>query len=360
MKKSKKQDTLLQEKLPSVTQKDIAKRAGVSSTVVSYVINDGPRSVAEETRDRVLKAIEELGYRPNKHAQSLKSRAVPAKRQLGIIIGAGSEILKRPYYGDILSGIYDEAYRQGQRIRFIHFLEELHDPLLFNEHVHPEEISALIFFPPYHALADPKNQELLPRITERITNVICLEETIADLPSVVFDRVGAARTAVTHLIDLGHQRIGYVGGADDRVDGYRQTLLEHGLPYDEQLLKHPGIQGNLPVEGYEGTLELLNLTPRPTAVFAASDEVALGVLGAVHDRGLKVPEDLALVSIDDLNLSAIVRPALTTIRVPREQMGIHAMRMLAMHAAYPDTQSASIVLPTELMIRQSCGAKRAQ
>ena len=116
----------------SVTQKDIARRAGVSSTVVSYVINEGPRAVAEETRQRVLQAIEELGYRPNKHAQRLKSKTEQAKRQLGIIIGGGSEILKRPYYGDILSGIYDEAYRQGQRIRFIHFFEELHDPILFN------------------------------------------------------------------------------------------------------------------------------------------------------------------------------------------------------------------------------------
>ena len=106
-------------------------------------------------------------------------------------MGAGSEFLRRPYYGDILSGIYDEAYRQGQRIRFFHFLEELHDPLLFNEHVHPEEISALIFFPPYESLANPQNRTLIPRITERISNVICLEAAIADLPSVVFDRVGA-------------------------------------------------------------------------------------------------------------------------------------------------------------------------
>lgn len=340
----------------TVTQKDIAKWAGVSSTVVSYVINEGPRSVAEETRQRVLKAIEELGYRPNKYAQRLKSKTEQAKRQLGIIIGGGSEILKRPYYGDILSGIYDEAYRQGQRIRFIHFFEELHDPLLVNEHVHPEEISALIFFPLYSALNDPRNQALLNRILGRIDNVVCLEKTVADLPAVIFDRVGAARTAVTHLISLSHQRIGFVGGKGERIIGYRQALLEHELSYDERLIIHPGPK-NSPEEGYEGALQLLQQASPPTAIFAVSDEVALGVLGALYDKGVNVPDDVALVSIDDMDFASIVRPALTTVRIPRRQMGIHALRMLAMHEAYPDTQPTSTVLRTELIVRQSCGAR---
>jgi DNA-binding LacI/PurR family transcriptional regulator len=340
----------------SVTQKDIARRAGVSSTVVSYVINEGPRSVAEETRQRVLQAIEELGYRPNKYAQRLKSKTEQAKRQLGIIIGGGGEILKRPYYGDILSGIYDEAYRQGQRIRFIHFFEELHDPILFNEHVHPEEISAIIFFPLYVPLNTSRNEALLNRILERIENIVCLEKTVADLPAVIFDRVDAARTAVTHLISLRHQRIGFVGGKGERIIGYRQALLEHDISYDERLIVHPGSK-NSPEEGYAGALHLLQQESPPTAIFAVSDEVALGVLGALYDKGLKVPDDVALVSIDDMDFASIVRPALTTIRIPRRQMGIHALRMLAMHEVYPDTQPASTVLRTELIVRQSCGAR---
>jgi DNA-binding LacI/PurR family transcriptional regulator len=96
------------------------------------------------------------------------------------------------------------------------------------------------------------------------------------------------------------------------------------------------------------------------AVFAASDEIALGILGALHDRGFTSPEDLALVSVDDLPFAAIVRPALTTVRVPRRQMGVYALRMIAMHAAYPDTQPTSLVLPTELIVRQSCGANKAK
>lgn len=348
-------------KTGTVTQKDIAKLAGVSTTVVSYVINNGPRPVHEETRQRVLQAIEELGYRPNKFAQRLKNRTRHrAHKQIGVIMGGQIEVFKRSYYGDILTGIYDEAYRQGQRIRFIHFFGELHDPMLFNEHVHPEEVSSLIFFPPHffqRTPQKPQDQKLLQHILQRIDNVVCLDEAILDLPTVLFDRVSAARTAVMHFVGLGHRCIGFIGAPDDRIDGYRQALLEHGLHYNEALVKTPGLM-NSPEEGYEGALQLLDAVPRPTAIFAACDEVAVGILGALHDRGVAVPDDIALVSIDDIELASIVRPALTTIRVPRRQMGIHALRILALHETYPDTAPASTVVRTELVIRQSCGARR--
>jgi DNA-binding LacI/PurR family transcriptional regulator len=344
-----------QHKRPAVTQKDIAKLAGVSTALVSYVINDGPLPVAEDTRQRVLQTIQALGYRPNKHAQRLRSKTDQVQRQLGIIMGGGSDMLQHPYYPDILAGIYDEAHRLGQHIRFLHFFDELQDPMLFNEHVHPEEISALILFAPDLSSANPQNQVLLNQILERITNVVCLEQTIANVPAVIFDRNSAARTAVTHLIKLGHQQVGFVGSPDERLAGYRQTLLDHGLSYDNGLVKETH---NSPEEGYERVLQLLDLNPRPTAIFAANDETAIGILGALHDRGLKAPDDLALVSIDDINLAVVVRPTLTTVRVPRRQMGMYALHMLAMHRDHPDIQPASMVLPTELIIRQSCGAKK--
>jgi DNA-binding LacI/PurR family transcriptional regulator len=338
-----------------VTQKDIAHMAGVSSTVVSYVINEGPRPVAEETKQRVLRAIAQLGYRPNKNAQRLKTKTEHAHKQLGIILGGGSNVLKRPYYGDMLAGIYEEAYRQGQHIRFLHFFEELHDPLLFNEYVHPGEISALILFPLCIAFQLPENEALLQRICRQIKNIVCLEKSVGDLPAVVFDRVGAARTAVTHLIAFGHCQIGFVGNKGDRIQGYRQALLEHNLAYDDRLVIHPGSK-NSTEEGYAGTQHLLQQDPRPTAIFAICDEVALGVMGALHDQHIKVPDEMAVVSVDDMDFAAMVRPALTTVQIPRWQMGVHALRILAMHEAYPDTHPASTVLRTELIVRQSCGA----
>lgn len=341
----------------SVTQKDIAERAGVSTAVVSYVINDGPLPVAEETKQRVLQAIKELGYRPNKHARSLRSKTNRAERQLGIVMG-GEEVLLRPYYSDILFGIYDEAYRQNQHVRFLHLFDELHDPILFNEHIHPEEISALILLAPDTSSSKPENQALLNQMLERIDNVVCLEQAIANVPAVMVDRATVSRTAVTHLIELGHQRIAFVGKTDEhpsRLEGYRQTLLEHGLSYDEKLVIQTH---NLPEEGYDRAPELLAIDPRPTAVFAACDETAIGLMKALLERGVNVPDDIAIVSIDDIELARFVHPALTTIRVPRRQMGVHALRMLAMHEAYPDTQPGSMILPTELVVRESCGAKK--
>ena len=159
-----------------------------------------------------------------------------------------------------------------------------------------------------------------------------------------------------HLIASGHTRIGFIGYVDERTQGYRQALSEHNLEYDDALVISPGVL-NLPEEGYEGALRMLAMKSPPTAILAASDEVAIGAAGAFLDQGIHIPKDMAMVSIDDIALASSVRPALTTVRVPRREMGELALRILAMHAAYPDTQPTSTILRTELIVRQSCGAK---
>lgn len=351
-------DADYQSKERSVTQQDVADRAGVSRAVVSYVINNGPRTVSEETRRRVLEAIEELGYRPNRYAQGLKLRGTKqARGQIGIVVGGTYEMLKRPYYSAILASIYEEARQQKQKIQFVTFFNELSDPVFFNKHIHPEEISGLILFAPYSTPHMPGIQEIIERIIQSLDNIVCLENVIEGLPVVIFDRAAAARAAVQHLIDLGHRRIAYAGGVDERLDGYRQALLENGLSYDPALVRHPG-QKNTPKEGTQAARELIALEHPPTGIFAVSDEVAIGVLALLHDAGIRVPEDIALVSIDDTDIARYVRPALTTVHVPKESMGIHALRTLYAYAAYPGVQPASIVLPTELIVRESCGARK--
>ncbi|MBN2472408.1 MAG: LacI family DNA-binding transcriptional regulator [Anaerolineae bacterium] len=341
-----------------ITQQDVAERAGVSRAVVSYVVNNGPRVVSPDTRARVLKAIEELGYRPNKYAQRLKLQPEKlANGQIGIIMGGTSEILKRPYFGAVLAGIYQAAHRQGQQIRLVTFWEELDDPVFFNKNIHPEELSGLVLFTPYLWLQNPRGRDLLARVRERIDNIVCLEVVVDDLPAVVFDRAAAARLAVEHLIRLGHRRIAYAGSGDERLAGYRQTILDHGLPLEPGLMQQPN-RMNSPEEGYAAAQTLLALPEPPTAIFADSDEVAIGVMGALHDVGLTVPDDMAIVAVDNTMLAAMVRPALTTVHVPKEGFGVYALQMLAMHGNLGDAQPASVVLPTELIVRDSCGAKR--
>ena len=130
------------------------------------------------------------------------------------------------------------------------------------------------------------------------------------------------------------------------------------MPYDETLIAHPGVMNSLS-EGYEGARQLLRLPEPPTALFAVCDEVAIGAFGALRDHGVSVPESMAVVSIDDLDLAERVRPALTTVRVPRREMGAQALRIVAMQEAYPDTPPTSTVLRTELIVRESCGARKS-
>jgi DNA-binding LacI/PurR family transcriptional regulator len=339
-----------------VTQKDVAERAGVSRSVVSYVINNGPREVAPETRDRVLGAIHELEYRPNKHAQRLKRGGSPAYKSLGIVAGGQYfNVLERPYYNVILAGLFEEAHRLGQEIRFFSFFEALTDPVFFNKNIHRDEISSLILILPSMITTNPAYMDILDLIGERVDNVVCLEEPIKGWPTVIFDRALAARQAVEHLINLGHQQIAFLAIRDARLTGYKQTLLDHNLLYDEKLIFTPDA-ANILSSAYDATVEILRLHPRPTAIFAANDESAISAIAALHDHGIRVPQDIAIVSIDNIGISGMIRPSLTTVDVPKKQMASYAMQILLLQEQVKGQQSASIVLPTELIIRESCGA----
>ncbi|GIV77922.1 MAG: LacI family transcriptional regulator [Litorilinea sp.] len=344
-----------------VTQRDVARRAGVSTSIVSYVINRGPRSVSPETRARVLKAIEELGYRPNRHAQFLtraKEQSDAPVQDFGLVLGRSSAMLARPYYGEVLAGLYDEADAQHMRVRFIQSLEQLADPLLFNELIHPDEIAGVILFVEPGRVT-PAAARLIDKMQKRIGNLICLEQRWGELPAVTFDRMGAARTAVSHLLDLGHRRVGFLGYPDDRLDGYRFALLDHDVPMDEELVC-PTREGNTPAAGHRHVQTLMALADPPTALFACSDEVAVGVMSGLHELGLSVPEDVALVSIDDIPLARYLTPSLTTVHVPKADLGAHAVRMLRARALNPDQTPVSVVLPTSLIVRASCGARPAR
>ncbi|HML20229.1 MAG TPA: LacI family DNA-binding transcriptional regulator [Aggregatilinea sp.] len=342
-----------------VTQEDVAVRAGVSRSVVSYVLNNGPRQVSEETRQRVLAAIRELGYRPNKHAQRLRWGSGIAQNALGIIAGGRSyHILQRSYYNSVLAGLFDGAHQFGQHVRFFSFFDALKDPVIFNKNIHKDEISSLVLILPSLIGKDPEDLEILNQIVERIDNIVCLEESVHDLPAVLFDRAAAARLAVEHLIGLGHRRIAFLAIEDARLTGYRQTLLEHGLPYDTSLV-HAFDPARASISAYELTVDLLRLPDLPTAIFAANDEAAIAAMAALQDNGLRVPDDVAVASIDNIELASMVRPALTTVNIPKYDMGIYAVQFLISRRDFSMPMPASMVMPIELIVRGSCGAKRS-
>ncbi len=341
-----------------VTQQDVADRAGVSRSVVSYVLNNGPRKVSDETRQRVLDVIQELGYRPNKHAQRLKWGDEAARNSLGVVAGGDSyQVLQRPYYNSVLAGLFDDAHRYHQHVRFFSFFDALKDPVFFNKNIHRDEISSLILILPKLILEDPENEAILEQIIERIDNIVCLEECVCNLPAVLFDRAAAARMAIEHLIKLGHRRIAFLAIEDERLTGYKQTLMDWGLPYDERLIR--AFDASHPAKSaYPLTIDLIKVDEPPTALFAANDEAAITAIAALHDSGLRVPDDIAIVSIDNIELASVIRPALTTVSVPQYNLGRYAIQFLMSRRDFSMPQPASMVLSVELIVRESCGARK--
>lgn len=339
-----------------VNQTDVAKRAGVSRSVVSYVLNDGPRKVADETRQRVLCAIEELGYRPNEHAQRLKQGSDFASNSIGILTGGtGYNLLERPYYNVLISELYQQAYIHKQQISFLAYWDAIQDPIFFNKHIHSQEISSLIIILPSLIPTDDSNQALLTETIDRIPNIICLEETTRDLPAVTFDRAQAARTVMKHLIKLGHERIAFIGINDGRLLGYKHSLSEYNIQHDERLVGFISPAQSPSQSGYDMITRLIENNIDFTAICTATDEAAIGAIAALTDKGLRVPNDIALASIDNLEVSKMIRPAITTVDIPTRQLAKYAIQMLLTQQDYKIDTPVSMVIPTKLVVRNSCG-----
>lgn len=338
-----------------VNQNDVAKLAGVSRSVVSYVLNNGPRKVSEETRRKVLDAINELGYRPNEHAQRLKQGSDAVQNAIGIVTGGvGYNLLERPYYNIVLSGLYEAAYEQHQQISFIAYWDALQDPIFFNKHIHEQEISSLVLILPSLIPQTKENHKLLKKIVTRIPYIVCLEESILELPTVMFDRADAARKVMTHLLNLGHKRIAFIAINDQRLTGYRQSLLERGIEYDERLVN---FLDSSPVQSaYNIISDLVASGVEFSAVFTATDEAAIGAIAALKDRGLSVPQDVAVASIDNIEIASMIRPALTTVDIPKRTLARLAIQSLQTQKEYDDQSQVSVLVPTKLIVRQSCGS----
>ena len=343
--------------LRRVTQDDVARRAGVSRSVVSYVLNDTSRTVAAETRERILEAIEDLGYRPNQAAQSLGlGRENPrALRQIGIVLPHVDRLL-RPYYSEILAGIHLQAHGASYHVRFIRFFDELRDPVLFNSLIHDEEIAGLLLIALDQCLKTTDDERLIDQIVERISNIVCVEWRREGLSSVSFDRQEAAFVATKHLLDAGHRQVIYIGESDQRISGFRLALLEAGLPS----LTEQNCENAFDMKtGFEAARSLMRRRPESTALVCGSDEVAFGALRWFDTQGIAVPRQMGIVSIDNLAMSEFSQPPLTTVNVQKAAMGRQAVQML-LDRGRPNAVNAppvSVLLPTQLIVRDSSGTK---
>ncbi|MEO1288001.1 MAG: LacI family DNA-binding transcriptional regulator [Chloroflexota bacterium] len=343
-----------------ITRQDVADHAGVSTATVSYVINGGPRNVAPKTRKKVLEAIDKLGYHPDRNAQRLTRRAwgtSVVRGQYGLIFGGGHDMILRPYYASIIHGFFSEAERLEREIRFMQVFNIFSDPLRFNQLVHPEEITGLAMLIP-SVMVLPESidelQQVVARVKERVPNLVLVDNSVDGVRSVTIDRHKAAEQAIQHLCNLGHQRIAYVGSPDERLVGYQSTMEQHGYLIEEVLIRSEVIK-NQTQEAYDAIQNLAkSIDVMPTAIFAATDEVAVGVYASLRDLGLNVPSEVSVVGVDDTPYAIAMMPSLTTVHIPTRQMGIEALRLLvAQEDGNTKVATRSIELQTKLIERNS-------
>ena len=335
--------------------RDVAKMAGVSRTTVSFVLNDVPGvKISEETRQRVLKAARQLNYYPTAAARSLASGKT---HRIGLILGEGQERLAADaFLPTFLQGVTASVHQRGYLL-MLQLAEDVPSHEAYVRLIREQQVDGVI-------LSGPRSDDpLLPQLAEeRFPLILHGQLDGFDFPCVDVENHAGAYQAVKHLVALGHRRIGFISnaplsysGTQDRFAGYRQALAEHDIAQDPALVRTAAF---LPQSGWAAMKELLDLDDRPTAVFAAGDVVALGAMSAAHAAGLRIPDDVAVMGFDDIFLAGHAHPPLSTVRVPAYGLGWTAAEVL-IALIEGDEEVSSVMLETELVIRESCGARKA-
>lgn len=329
-----------------VTRADVARRARTSTAVVSYVINDGPRHVAPETRRRVLDAIAELGYRPNRLAQALRGNR---SRVLGLILPD----ISNPFFAELAWAIEDLTDSLGYTLVLGNSAENPDRELRYVRTFLDLRIDGLFM------ISGSTSEELSQLATEIDVPFILIDRGLNYMKNAFLlttdNRKGAA-LAVEHLISLGHRRIAGLTGPQrlgaERAAGYIEAMEA----FDLEPVTFESRQFDR-VTSYEAARAILALDQRPSAIFAANDLAAISVIRAAADLGISVPGDVAVVGYDDIQEGAFSTPRLTTVAQPTEELGAGAVHhLIEMVEGRSDKRSGITLVPPRLIIRESCGS----
>ncbi len=328
---------------------DIAKRAGVSVTTVSKVLNQYP-DVSEKTRSRVLEITKELGYHPNAVARGLAT-----KRSMTIGVFVEDNVnsgLRHPFFHEVLAQFKDVIGSEGyDLIIFANslFRESSSD---YVAHARNRNVDGIMLF------GLPRSDPGLVPLSQSQIPCICIDLDLTG-PRVTYitsDNVGGATRAVEYLLAEGHRKIAFIGDpfsakpGHDRMIGYQETLFKHRVPYRSDWV----VSGDYSeVDGYRAAKRLLALDDRPTAMFCISDMMALGAMRAIREEGYRVPEDISIVGFDDINLASYATPPLTTVRQNTVELGNLAAQELMNLIFMPERAPSVTTIETELMVRQT-------
>ena len=294
---------------------DVGRLAGVSATTVSFVINASPGEVIRpETQQRVLAAVDKLGYRPNRAAQGLRTRRTAT---IGFIT---DEVAVESYVGQIIAGAHDVAWRHGSVLLVINTMRSRAVTCAALDTLADRQVDSIIY------AAAGTRRVTLPSSVGRVPTILVNCYSAHDsLPCVLPDEVEGGRKAVRILIAAGHTRIAYLTGVPGswatraRLRGYREELHLAGIDTADQIIRAGNFQAD---SGYALTIELLTSAHRPTAILCGNDRMALGALMALREKGVDVPGEMSLVGYDDQDaLVTRVSPAITTVALPFYDMG---------------------------------------
>lgn len=326
---------------------DVARIANVSPATVSRVMRH-PNLVSKETRDKVLDVIKQLNYQP--HMIASQFRTQETKTILVIIPD-----ITDPFFSTVLRGIEHTAANNGYKVIIGDTENNAVREKEFIDLLFQKQVDGMVLLT---ARLDESN---LVKLSSQFPMVLACEYSEGlDVPTVSIDNISASRKITEHLINIGHRDIAHITGpmdvilSRDRLRGYKQALLTHNINVNSAYIQEArfGI-----TSGYSQMIKLLSLEQPPTAVFVFNDEMAIGAIKAIKDSGMSVPGDIAVVGFDNLEISSILEPSITTINQPKYEIGKKAMLLLMSLMNGENLSKRKLVLQDELVVRESCGSR---
>jgi LacI family transcriptional regulator len=337
--------------LDRATIRDIASEAGVSIATVSRVMNDRP-DVSAATRERVLEVVQKHGFTINRSARALSNGKTG-------LIAVTIPIVHAEYFAMILSGASEALYEQDMRVVLCPTQHEVEREVSLLERLRGGTVDGAIIMLP----SEPSSQ--LAQLAKKGYPFVVVDDREPldpSIPSVSAAHTSGARDATQHLLKLGHRRIAAITGPrswvadEERLNGYHAALVSAGVAPDARI----EIESDFLREGgYESALELLAMPDPPTAIFAFNDNLAIGVMQAARQKGLRIPDDLSVVGFDDSEQAAVVTPALTTVRQPLAEMGRMAVSLLTRQLDQQRLEALRVELATKLVVRASTAPPRS-
>ncbi|NLA58856.1 MAG: LacI family transcriptional regulator [Firmicutes bacterium] len=329
----------------AITIRDIAKKAGVSVTTVSRVLNNKP-DVSKKTREKVLQVIADMGYSPNAMARGLIWRKT-------LTIGLVIPDIGNPFFAEVAKGVEHRARERGYSVIFCTTDSEPQREQEAIELLCSKQVDGII------VSLSVESRSVLERLEKQRFPVVQIDRKVpgSNYSAIAVDNVASAYTATKYLIRQGHSRIAHITGdmntktAQDRLLGYKEALSDWGLRLEHQLIVHGDFSKGSGILCME---ELLSRTPLPSAVFVGNDLMALGAMEAIGKHGLRVPDDVALVGYDNIDLAASLQ--LTTIMQPKFEMGQLAATTLITSIEKGEPAVGDIILDTMLIERKSSAA----